>query len=251
MSESEMSLPARLFTTTLNRLVETLGLEEQTGDDGGAYLPLVSQLPMVQGEVGNVRLFTGGPLFRVVTCSLAVAPIQLDSHMLFAFTPGTSAIPHFTLDSVKAGEHFAFHLDLIPRVDLGANLAYMDEVFGPLTEAYEKGSAIEGLSRAHLSPRQHAIMSPWMLANRASEEAFAAIESAVEAYQQHWFGLLDKGVSDAALEGVSSGELQQRNLRNKKIIFDPDVDPVWERITSMIGEEAVAIQRALLIGEEE
>ena len=73
----------------------------------------------------------------------------------------------------------------------------------------------------------------------------------VEAYQQHWFGLLDKGVSDAALEGVSSGELQQRNLRNKKIIFDPDVDPVWERITAMIGEEAVAIQRALLIGEDE
>ena len=75
MSESAMSLPARLFTTTLNRLVETLGLEEQTGDEGGAYLPLVSQLPMVQGEVGNVRLFTGGPLFRVVTCSLAVEPI--------------------------------------------------------------------------------------------------------------------------------------------------------------------------------
>ena len=251
MSQSPDSLPARLFNNTLGRLLDVLELEEQTGEEGGAYLPLISQLPMVQGEVGNVRLFTGGPLFRVVTCSLAVEPIQLDSHMLFAFTPGTSAVPHFTLDSVKAGEHFAFHLDLIPRVDLGAHLAYMDEVFGPLTDAHAAGSAIEGLSRAHLSPRQHAIMSPWMLANRATEDAFEAIESAVEAYQRHWFDLLRVGISAAALEGVTPADLQQRNLRNKQIIFDPDVDPVWERITSMIGEEAVAIQRALLIGEDE
>ena len=251
MSQSPDSLPARLFNNTLGRLLDVLDLEEQTGDEGGAYLPLISQLPMVQGEVGNVRLFTGGPLFRVVTCSLAVEPIQLDSHMLFAFTPGSSAVPHFTLDSVKAGEHFAFHLDLIPRLDLGAHLSYMDEVFGPLTEAHGAGSAIEGLSRAHLSPRQHAIMSPWMLANRATESAFEAIEGAVEAYQRHWFELLSKGISADALDGVTPAQLQQRNLRNKRIIFDPEVDPVWERITGMIGEEAVAIQRALLIGEDE
>lgn len=243
--------PARLFGNTLERLIERLGLQEELGESGGPYLPLESQLPMVQGSVGNVRLFTGGPLFRVVTCSLTVEPIQLDSHMLFAFTPGTSAVPHFTLDSVSAGEHFAFHLDLIPRLDLGSNLVYMDEVFGPLTEAQEKGAAIDGLSKAHLSPRQYAIMSPWMLANRATEDAFNAIEEAVQAYQEHWFSLLDSGVSAEALGDVSPEQLAQRNLRNKRIIFDPDVDPVWNRITSMIGEEAVAIQRGLLIGEDE
>lgn len=251
MSDAKESLPGALFANTLQRLVSTLHLQEQLGEGGGPYLPLVSQLPMVQGEVGSVRLFTGSSLFRVVTCSLAVAPIGLDSHMLFAFTPGSSAVPHFTLDSVKAGEHFAFHLDLIPRLDLGANLQYMDEVFGPLTDAYDSGSAIEGLSKAHLSPRQHAIMSPWMLANRASEGAFTAIEETVEAYQQHWFKLLRNGVSADAIEGVSAADLQQRNLRNKRIIFDPAVDPVWERITGMIGAEAVASQRALLIGEDE
>ncbi len=102
-----------------------------------------------------------------------------------------------------------------------------------------------------MSPRQYAIMSPWMLAHRASEAAFSRIEEAVEAYQGHWFGLLENGVSEAALEGISPSELVQRNLRNKRIIFDPAVDPVWDRITDMIGEEAVAIQRALLIGEDE
>lgn len=251
MTQTEVSLPARLYSNTLQRLIDTLGLKEQTGEGGCAYLPLISQLPMVQGSVGNVRVYTGASLFRVVTCSLTVEPIQLDSHMLFAFTPGNSAVPHFTLDSVKAGEHFAFHLDLIPRLDLGANLQYMNEVFGPLTEAHAAGSTIEGLSKAHLSPRQYAIMSPWMLASRASEEAFSAIEESVQAYQNHWFSVLQNGVSEAALDGISPAELQRRNLRNKRIIFDPDVDPVWERITAMIGEEAVATQRALLIGEDE
>lgn len=245
------TLPEQLFQNTLDSVVETLGLTEQAGEAGGAYMPLVSQLPMVQGEVGHVRLFTGGGLFRVVTCSLVVAPIQLDSHMLFAFTPGDSAVPHFTLDSVMAGEHFAFHLDLIPRLDLGANLPYINEAFAPLTEAFEAGNAIEGLTPAHLSPKQNAIMSPWMLAKRATAEAFSAIEDSVSAYRDHWFGLLEKGVSDAALEGVTSAQLRERNLRNKRIIFDPEVDPVWGRITGMIGEEAVARQRALLIGEDE
>ena len=245
------SLPGTLFRNTLDRLVDHLGLTEQTGEGGGPWMPLVSQVPMVQGEVGNVRLFTGDPLFRVVTCTLQVEPIQLDSHMLFAFTPGTSAIPHFTLDSVQAGEHFAFHLDLIPRLDLGANLVYMDEVFAPLSEIFEQGNAIDGLSMAHLSPRQNAIMSPWMLAKRATEEAFSSIEATVEAYQRHWFSLLENGISKEARAGLSDEALQARNLANKRIIFDPEVDPVWARITPMIGEEAVAAQRALLIGEDE
>ena len=251
MSEERVSLPETLFKTTLNAVVEALGLTEQTGEEGQAYLPLISQLPMVQGEVGDVRLFTGGPLFRLVTVSMVVEPMQLDSHMMFAFMPGDSAVPHFTLDSVMAGDHFAFHLDLLPRVDLGSNLPYMDEVFGPLTEIFEEGSAIEGLSKAHLSPRQYAIMSPWMLANRATPEAFQAITDTVAKYRDHWLGLVDKGVSTEAMAGIDAAQLAARNVANKKIIFDPDVDPVWNRIAPMIGEEAVAIQRALLIGEDE
>ena len=62
---------------------------------------------------------------------------------------------------------------------------------------------------------------------------------------------MDKGVSAEAMVGIDAAQLAARNVANKKIIFDPDVDPVWNRIAPMIGEEAVAIQRALLIGEDE
>jgi hypothetical protein len=251
MTAEAVSLPKKLFEDTLQRTVETLGLQEQQGVDGGPYMALESKVPMAQGIVGNVRLFTGGPLFRVVTCSIVVPAIQLDSHMMFAFTPGDSAIPHFTLDSVMAGDHFAFHLDLIPRVDMGSNLAYMKEVFAPLNDAFAEGAAIEGLTPAHLSPMQNAIMSPWMLAYRANEQAFENIETSVRKYQDHWFSVVEKGVSAEAIGDVSSEEMQARNKRNKAIIFSTEVDPVWERITMLIGEEAVAQQRALLLGADE
>ncbi|MFV8819190.1 hypothetical protein [Haliea sp. E17] len=251
MSEIQQSLPEALFRGTLEAIVTRFGLVEQAGEDGGPWMTLASQLPMVQGSVGNVRLFTGAPLFRLVTCSLTVAPMQLDSHMLFAFTPGNSPLPHFTLDSVKAGEHFAFHLDLIPRLDLGANLAYMDSVFQPLTEVFEAARDIEGLSRAHLSPRQLAVMSPWMLAHRADASAFQAIEGTVQAYREHWCGLVEAGIPAEVCAGVSGEALQARNLANKAMLFSPEIDPVWQRIEGLIGAEAVAAQRALLLGDDE
>ena len=246
MSEANDSLPQALWQKTLDRLVERCGLEEVAAGDGGPWLPLTCHAPMFDGSIGQVRLFRGGPLFQLVTSTIVVPPIALDSHMLFAFMPSDSPVPHFTLDSVKAGEHHAFHLDLIPRVDLGANLAYMDECFSPLTQAHEKGAAIEGLSRAQLSPRQYAIMSPWMLANRATPEAFTAIEGAVNAYLDHWFTLVENGMSEDAVAGISAAQLVERDRRNKAIIFNEDVDKVWEQITPLVGREAVDAQIELL-----
>lgn len=246
MSNESVSLSQTLWQKTLDRLVERLGLQEELAADGGPFLPLDCKAPMFDGSVGQVRIFKGGPLFQLVTSTIVVPPIQLDSHMMFAFMPSSSPIPHFTLDSVRAGEHHAFHLDLIPRVDLGSQLAYMDECFTPLTEAHEKGNAIEGLSPAQLSPRQYAIMSPWMLASRADTAAFTAIEGSVNEYLDHWFGLVDNGVSAGALEGIDRDQLVARDKRNKAIIFNEDVDKVWDQITPLIGREAVDTQIELL-----
>ena len=245
MSQQQSASHA-LWEKTLHRIVERFSLAEVTAADGGPWLPLESQAPMYQGRVGQTRRFRGEPLFQVVTSNIVVPPIQLDSHMLFAFTRSAGAVPHFTLDSVRAGDHYAFHLDLIPRVDLGARLAYMDLCFGPLTEAYERGETMEGLSRAHLSPRQHAIMSPWMLAKRATLEAFAQIDGLVDDYLDHWFGLVEGGVAEGALEGIESAELIERDRRNKAIIFNRDVDKVWDQITPLVGREAAERQIALL-----
>ncbi len=239
------SLPKALHESVLNRIVERFGMTEDL-TDGGPYLPLESQLPMHQGSVGHVRRFTGGPLFQIVTSSIVVPAIQLDSHMVFAFMPSDSPIPHFTVDSVCAGEHHAFHLDLIPRVDIGSRHQYLKEVYQPLDDACARGRDTEGLTRAHLSPTQWAIMSPWMLANRATEGAFTAIGEIVTEYLEHWFTLVDKGISAEAVEGISAAELIARDGRNKAAIFNPEVDPVWERIIPMVGAEAATAQIELL-----
>lgn len=243
---SEASLPQALHERVLNAIVDRYGLVETLNEEGGPYLPLESHLPMHEGSVGHMRVFTGGPLFQVVTSSIVVPAMQLDSHMVFAFMPSTSAVPHFTVDSVQAGGHHAFHLDLIPRMDLGSRLDYLNEVFQPLTEACEQGRAIEGLSPAHLSPRQWAIMSPWMMANRATEEAFKAFDGTVDQYLEHWFGLVDKGISETAIAGVSAEALAERDRRNKAIIFNAEVDPVWQRIAPLVGQEAADEQIATL-----
>ena len=159
---SQLSLPRELSDSTVDKIVAKFAMREVFATDGGAYMTLISHMPMAQGEVGKVRVFEGGPLHKLVTCSIVVPQIHLDSHMLYGFMPADSAVPHFTLDSVKAGEHYAFHLDMTPRVDLGAYTDYMNEVYFPLTEKFEAAEAIEGIERAHISPRQRAIMSPWM-----------------------------------------------------------------------------------------
>ena len=240
------SPPRQLFETTLDRLQRELSLTEVTGEECGPYLPLISQAPFHDGRCGQVRLFEGDGIFRVVTCTLVAPAIFLDSHMVFVFTPSESAIPHFTLDSVKTGEHFAFHLDLIPKVDLGVNLPYMNWAFAPLNESYESSREIEGLTRAHITPLQHAIMSPWMLVHRASEDAFDRIGPLVESYIAHWLSLVKSGVPGEVVDSISRVDLVERDKANKTLIFDPDVDKVWHQIRGLIGDEAVEMTRDLL-----
>lgn len=234
------SLSQRLHDQTLDRLIDRFGLTEEHGEGGGPWLSLVSQLPMVQGEVGRVRVFRGGPLSQLLTCTITVPPIGLDSHMLFAFTDTESALPHFTVDSVKTGDVYAFHLDLIPRLDLAVSLAYMDQVFGPLTEAFQQHRELEGLSPAQLDPRQYAVMSPWMCVNRTDEAAFRATFDTVNTYLDHWFGLVDRGIDDDATAGTTVEHLAARDAGHRGVIFNAEVDKVWNQITPMIGADAVA-----------
>lgn len=245
-----MSLSADLCLGNVERIVHRLGLTEQTADDGGAFRTLTS--PMVpDGSVGSQRVWRRDGVCDLVYVGLTVPMIGLDSHMLFAFTPPGSAVPHFTLDSVAGGgeqdrAEFAFHLDLIPKMDLGAHLGYLDHCFGPLTDLLERGEQIDGLTPARLSPRQYAVMSAWMFVHRADEAAFRSIAEIVDAYRDHWFGLVEAGVPDALLDGTTTEALAERDRRNRSIVFDPDVDPVWGRVARLLGDEQAETVRAVL-----
>jgi hypothetical protein len=251
-----MSLSRELCWSSVDAIVTRLGLSESAGPealapesafaagDTAPYMVLVS--PMSPEPVGVVRVFSKPSVCTVVYIAMTVPMIGLDSHMMFAFTPADSAVPHFTVDSVRNADDFAFHLDLIPRLDLGAHLGYMDHVFAPLTEARAACLAIPGLTPAHLEPRQWALMSEWMLANRADESAFRAIGDTVGTYRDHWFGLVDSGVPVELLDGVDEAALIARDEANRSHIFNPDVDRVWANVARLLGEERSEEMRQLL-----
>ena len=205
---------------------------------------------MSPAPVGSVRLFgsgnSDGVVQKVVYICLTVPPIGLDSHMLFAFTKATSAIPHFHLDAVKAGPSFAFHLDVVPRVDLGANLRYINAVFDPLTPTWTEAKKIDGLTAADVGPKQQALFSPWMLTNRATESAFAQIEKPVNEYLDHWFRLVEQGLpADAAAPG-DGAHFAHRDQQNRNAVFDPEVDKVWAQVDRLVGAQTSAALRAIL-----
>jgi hypothetical protein len=231
-----MTLAAQLCADKLERIQRQFDMHEI----GAPHITLTNE--RMPAPVGSCRLFTGGPVTKLVYIGLTVPFIQLDSHMLFAFTAPDSAVPHFTLDSVFSGEHFAFHLDLIPRMDLGANLDYINTTYQPLTDEFQAARQIEGLSPAHLSPRQYAVMSPWMLAYRADETAFAAIENSVDRYLDHWLALAEDGITT----NTSADALAERDRRNRAILFSPEVDPVWEKVDRLVGAEMSARLRGIL-----
>jgi hypothetical protein len=236
-----------LFAAARDTMLARLDLVETRAADGGPHLTLFSHAPFHQGPCGQARVWSGGGLHRAVAVSIVAPAIGLDTHMLFAFAPSGSAVPHFTVDSVTAGGTLAFHLDLIPRLDLATHLGYMDWAYGPLTETFTQAAGIEGLTPAMITPRQRAVMSPWMIVNRATPDAFDKIGPLVATYQDHWLSLLREGAPAATLEGATRDALRERDRRNKAIIFDPDVDKVWNQIRGLIGSEAVEAIRGLLL----
>ena len=243
-----MSLPEALCTNTLQTLVARGGLTEITGADGGAYQVLHSA--MGPDPVGSVRIFSGERIAKAVYVGIVVPQIGLDSHMVFAFMPADSPVPHFTLDSVAAGGHLAFHLDLIQRADAGTHMVYNDWAHTPLTDTYQEVLALEGLSRAELDNRQLTVMSAWMLASRATPEAFGQLDKPVAAYLEHWFSLVEGDVPAEVQADLADTDLAGRDARNRALLFSPEVDKVWAQISRLITEPVAEGIRAQLVSNE-
>ncbi len=227
-----MGLAGDLCGNQRDTIIDRLGLRETE------QVSLASASDPDGAPVGSLRVFHGGdgcPVSKAVYIGLTVDAIGLDSHMLFAFGRPESLLPHFTVDSVQAGPGYAFHLDLIARVELGVNIAYMDEVYGPLTEVAEAARSVPGLGAAHLTMRQYALMSPWMVVQRADEAAFAKIAEHVAAYRDRWLALADGGISAAV--DLDPAAIAARDRRHRAGLFNPDVDPVWAQVSRLVGAE--------------
>jgi hypothetical protein len=247
------TLAAALCRSTVDSIVDRTGLQEVAGPEAvdGRSPYRVLRSVMGPAPVGEMRVLRNGKgVAKAVYVGITVEAIGLDSHMVFAFTGADSAVPHFTLDSVHSSEFYAFHLDLIPRVELASHLSYVDACFTPLTETFESLREWDGLSRAHVGPRQVAMMSPWMCVNRATEDAFRQMPAVVATYRDHWFDLLEQGLPAEVVEDAADTDLAARDLRNRSSLFSADVDPVWGQIARLLGHEASEEIRLMLVDDE-
>jgi hypothetical protein len=232
-----VSLARDLCLDTVDAIVKHLDLDEIHGEDSSEYQLLTS--PMVpDGSVGSFRVWNKPDVVTIAYVGITVEMIHLDSHMMFAWAPATSPVPAMTVDSVQFSEsEYAFHLDVTPKLDLGAHLAYMDYCYGALTPIRAAAAQIEGLSPAEITERQHALMSEWMCVNRATADAFGEMHGIVDQYRDHWLTLVDKGIPEEMLDGVTPEQISDREHKNRSFVFNPDVDPVWEKIGQLIGED--------------
>ena len=251
------TLAQKISHQTLEQIITHFKLREVTATDGGPFLPLVAE-KFGNASVGSFRLWDGGDsLLKMVYAGITVEAIGIDSHMLFAFTKPESLLPTFTLDSVftrmppgadpnfpDGGDMYAFHLDLVPRCDLGVNIDYLRKVYDPLTEIQAATLSSDGVFAAQLSPTQRAIMSPWMLAQRVSGEAYkTTVFPAVEKYLEHWLKLMDAGIDDVATMGEHGAT---RDAANRQLIFNREIDPVWNRIDMMLGSDTSDLMISVL-----
>ncbi|MFG2972485.1 hypothetical protein ACGFYY_05705 [Streptomyces sp. NPDC048331] len=237
-----VSPAARLSRSVLDALLAGTELQERPTPWS------VLTTPAAPDPVGAVRYFRGdgqGGVDAVVTVSLVVPAFGLDSHMLFAFGAADGPLPHFTLDSVQAGGGYAFHLDLVQRVDLAVSPSYADLVYGPLTAPFARASEIPGLTPAAISPRQRSLMSPWMLVHRADESALRAITPIAEEYLRHWLELARAFPADAAAE-AKEGDAPLRDRRLRQALFSREIDPVWAQVDRLLGPDATDGLRGLL-----
>ena len=244
------TLAATLSAETLQRITGHFDLKEVGPAGGGPFLPLTAAA-FNNAPVGSFRVWYGGEkLLKVVYTGITVEPIGLDSHMIFAFTRPDSLVPTFTLDSVytrmppgadpnfpDGGDMYAFHLDLVPRCDLGVNAPYMRHCYQPLADIQASVLDAAGVFAAQLSPMQRAIMSPWMLAQRTTAEAYAStVVPAAGQYLEHWLRLVDAGVDDA-VQPVVGESGAARDAANRALIFNREIDPVWGKIDGMLGSD--------------
>lgn len=234
-----VSLPKALSDRTLAALKEAEELTTVRERDLAG--------PMSPDPVGALKVLRGERIAKVVYIGLTVEAIGMDSHMIFAFTGADSAVPHFTLDSVMAGGHLAYHIDLVPRAELASHLEYTNTAFHPLTPVFEEIRERFGPSTASIGPRQYAMMSPWMLVNRATEEQFRQLDEYLDRYFEHWRGLVDKGLPDDVLATLTDTDLADRDARNRANLFNPEVDPVWGNVARLLGDEQTDALRAELL----
>ena len=237
MSRSIPADVASLVTDVRDSLVATFHLDEVSRSDGGD-LPLGPD-----GSLGAFRLWRGERVARLAHVGVTT-PEGMTAHMLVAQTPAGSAAPHLGVDVMRFPDGFAHFVDLLPRVDLVAHRDYVERVYAGLDPHYELFAAHPSAAVVPMPPSMLAYYSPWML-HHMGLPTLDEISAALWAYVDRFCELAQGGGTDG-LSLPDPTQLAERDRLHRRVLFDPDFDPVWRQVEPLLGAEAVTTIRETL-----
>ncbi len=132
---------------TVDRVAARFGLQ------GRGETPLVDMHD--HSDLGAARTLLGPEVDKAVVVDLALPDHDQPSalHWFYAFARPTALVPHLAVEwseidgseSPDDGPRLGLLLDLLPRLDLAVNVAYVDEVYVPITPLLETAWDIEGV----------------------------------------------------------------------------------------------------------
>ncbi len=230
--------PEAICTRAVSRLIEEIRCVEIAPDS-----PVWQDLNRDQTRVGELRVYRGrGVVQKVVSAHFKLDAPSLESYMVTVFTRPESPVPHFVLDVVRFGPQASFHVDLLPKRDLGVSLSYVDRCFAPLSQV-RADLERDGRFSAGTAPlRQRAFMSPWMALYTHAPEQLEVARSYVDRYFAHWTSLLTSCDAELALDPT----LSARDAQQRKLVFSRELDPVWATLDRSLGASTVDLLLAAL-----
>ncbi|MEZ4382651.1 MAG: hypothetical protein R3A79_15040 [Nannocystaceae bacterium] len=240
-----MSLPRELTQRVVAALVRRLDLHERRDRARALDLTAPGQ------PAALLRGWGGGPLDRLVVVEADAPGIGLEFAMVAAFAPSTGALPHLLVEVVASPGGLTLFVDLCQRVDVGGELGWIDAAWTPLTAAHVAAFEAEGVAPAALNHRLRALLGPWTIAARCDEAALrGALGRSVDAYVEHWLGLVERGLPAAITADLDPAALAARDRRYRAALFSADVDPIWRRLEGLFGAEGAGALQSRLRGDD-
>jgi hypothetical protein len=239
-----MSASQLLFEQVFKRFKDQLAVTELSIDNDHCFQAFTHS--ETGKPAGLLKVYRGkAPVEYIITTSLYVEEMELESYMLMAFVEPGSAIPHFAFDAMTNSERGAFHVDYIPRLDLGTHPEYSKQVFEPLNDALDAIKANPDFAPGDGGRLLLSMLSPWTGLFQATPDKLAGGSALIDRYLQHWFGLIEKGVSSS----TNSEGLADRDRRHRLALYNEENDMLWGLLKNLIGEKDRDLILSLLRGE--
>jgi hypothetical protein len=239
-----MSVAREVSQRVITAIVRRLGLAEVRDATRALDLTVPEQPP------ARLRGWSGEAVERLLSVELAAPAIGLELGMVAAFAPSTSALPHLVVEVVASPGGLSLFVDLSQRVDVGADLPWIDAAWTPLTAAHQGALEAEGVTPAALNHRLRALLGPWTVAVRCDEAGLrGAVGRSVDAYLDHWLDLMTRGLAPTITDALDSAALSARDRRYRAALFSADVDPIWRRLEGLLGASGAAVLQGLLRGD--